>query len=320
VDFSPPASSYIPRRGIDRQNALEIAQRAFRPANPGGDLYTASSCLVVGRRHPGFARVMGESYRRRKGKQKLLASHQRSWLWGRNLVRETLKAGRWPIVELRLAESLPADELQSALDLAGKLELKAEIVASEVLVQLCHASEHQGYLARMGPFPYNSADELLGRAPAAPLYLILDALQDPYNFGAIIRSAEVFGIEAIFIGQTHQVPVTTMVARSSAGGVNRIPISQVVDLPQLAARLSEKGIQVVGASEKGTLPLPDCDFRSGTAIVIGNEGEGISPALLAECRQRVQIPQVGTLGCLNAAVAAAVFCYEARRQRRSSAI
>lgn len=257
---------------------------------------------------------MGERSRRRKGKQKLLGSHQRSWLWGRNLVRETLAAGRWPIVELRLAEDLPGDELNAALQTAGNQGVTAEVVSREVLERLCHTSEHQGYLARMGSFPYQTTQDILAAAPGRALFLILDSLHDPYNFGAILRSAEIFGVTGVFIGTARQVPVTSMVARSSAGGVNRVPIAQVEDLAQLASQLKSSGFEIVGASEKGTVTLPEFTFPERTAIVIGNEGEGIGEPLLAECTRLVRIPQVGQLGCLNAAVAASIFCYEAGKR------
>lgn len=258
---------------------------------------------------------MGEKSRRREGKQKLLGSHQRSWLWGRNLVRETLAAGRWPIAELRLAEDLPRDELNAASEMASVQGVSPEVVSRDVLERLCHTSEHQGYLARMGPFPYRTTEELLPAANARALFLILDALQDPYNFGAILRSAEIFGVTGVVIGTTRQVPVTSMVARSSAGGVNRVPIAQVDDLALLASQLKRSGFEIVGASEKGSVTLPEFRFPERTAIVIGNEGEGIGDTLLAECTRLVRIPQVGQLGCLNAAIAASIFCYEAGKRR-----
>lgn len=259
---------------------------------------------------------MVERSRRGKGKRKFLGSHQRSWLWGRNLVQETLAAGRWQIVELYLACELPADQLETARAAALKWDIVPQIVEPQMLRQLAHTSEHQGYLARMGPFPYREASELLAAARPRSLYLVLDGIQDPYNFGAILRSADAFGVDGVFIGVVRQVGVTSMVARSSAGGVNRVSISQVTELSALIDSLRERQIQVIGASEKSELPLQACDFRGSTTIVIGNEGHGISPELLSRCDRLAQIPMEGQLGSLNAAVAASVFCYEAQRQRR----
>lgn len=258
---------------------------------------------------------MVERSRRGKGQKKLLGNHQRCWLWGRRLVQETLAARHWPILELHLANDLAPEEFDAARGAADRLGLKVHVVSPGEIERLCHTSEHQGYLAKMGPFPYRDAEELLAAAPSCPLYLVLDAIQDPYNFGAILRSADVFGVAGVFVGDQRQAAVSSFAARSSAGAVNRVPLARVRDLPQFVQTLRSRGIVVVGASEKAALPLTDCDFQPATAVVIGNEGSGISPSLLACCDHMAQIPLSGQIGSLNAAVAAAVFCYEARRQR-----
>ncbi len=106
-----------------------------------------------------------------------------------------------------------------------------------------------------------------------------------------------------------------MVVRSSAGAVNRLPIVRVPGLEAVVTRLRERGLRVVAASEKGGVALKDYDFVRGSAVIIGNEGRGVGPALTALCDASVGIPQVGQIGSLNAAVAASVFFYEVRRQR-----
>ena len=256
-----------------------------------------------------------ERHRRGKGKQKLLGSHQKCWIWGRNAVVETLAAGRWKILELHLSHLLSPALIEQARSLGARMGLVPVVEAQDVLTRLCHTAEHQGYLARMTDFPYADAPEVLANLPEAPFCAILDGIQDPFNFGAIIRSAEVFGAHAIFIGETGQVGVTSMVVRSSAGAVNRIPIVRVPDLEALTGELKTRSLRIVAASEKATGNLMDNDFRTGSAIVIGNEGVGPRPGLLALCDSVVKIPQVGHIGSLNAAVAAGIFFYEIRRQR-----
>jgi 23S rRNA (guanosine2251-2'-O)-methyltransferase len=265
---------------------------------------------------------MVERARRGKGKhrqsQKLMGSHARCWLWGRNLVRETLAAGRWRILELLLADSLPPEQLEEARGAAERLGLAVKVESPEVLERLGHTAEHQGYLAKMGPFPYAVSDELLANSPQRALYLVLDSIQDPYNFGAMLRSAGVFAVDAVFIGTHRQVPVTSMVARSSAGVVNRVPIVQVADLSELAQTLRARRVRLIGASEKADKPLTACNFRDSTAIVIGNEGTGIGPELLSSCDELACIPTASKVDALNAAAAAAVFFYEAQRQRQDA--
>jgi 23S rRNA (guanosine2251-2'-O)-methyltransferase len=246
---------------------------------------------------------------RRRG---VLGSHQRCWVWGRRAVVEILQAGRWPVLELHLADRLPADEAESARQLAASVDVVAEPI--ERLAQLCGSQEHQGYVARMPPFPYDDAAALAG-SPGASLWLLLDALQDSYNFGAVLRSAEVFGADGVFVGPSRQAEVNSLVARSSAGAVNHVRIAKAPDLVELAARLRRQGVRLVAASEKSPRPVHACDLNVPTALVIGNEGTGIRPELLAACDEHVTIPQRGRVGSLNAAVAAGILLYEARRQR-----
>jgi 23S rRNA (guanosine2251-2'-O)-methyltransferase len=166
----------------------------------------------------------------------------------------------------------------------------------------------------MPPFPYWPAAELLDGPVEGRSYLILDALQDPYNFGAILRSAEVFAVAGVFVGIQQQSEVTSLVARSSAGAVNHVPLARTDDLVALIARLQERGVRVVGATGNGVRDAFAYEFGNATALVIGNEGTGVRPELIAQCDALVRIPQFGAVGSLNAAVAAGILLYEMARQ------
>lgn len=252
----------------------------------------------------------------RSSKQPLLGSHQRSWIWGRNLVTETLRAGRWTPYELRLTPDVEA-ELH---ELAALRDVPIEIETPARLTQLCGATDHQGVLAKMPPFPYAAADELLKAVQASsgerpPFFVITDHLQDPYNFGAIVRNAECFGAAGVFIPTDKQVGVTSQVARSSVGAVNHLPIARVEHLLPFAEQLQQQGITLVAASEHATTSLHEADLSGPIAIVIGNEGVGIDKSLLAKCDLAVRIPLAGSVNSLNAAVASGILLYEAARQR-----
>lgn len=256
---------------------------------------------------------------RGRAKHRLLGNHQKCWLWGRNAVLETLKAGRWPVLDLCLSSELPEDDRASATRRARQLGTPLSVETPETLTRLCHSTEHQGYLARMAEFPYATEDQVLHSAGPAPALVILDGLQDPHNLGAVVRSTEVFGLDGVFIGTAGQTGVTSMVARSSSGAVNRVPIARVEGLAGLVERLKLRGIRVIAASEKASVPLMRVDFKPPTAIVLGNEGVGISASVLAACSEQVHIPQYGCIGSLNAAVAAGIFFYELRCQRGAPA-
>ena len=248
-------------------------------------------------------------------KQELLGSHQRSWIWGRNLVLETLRAERWVPHELVLSEELDESTRGEVIAAARNLGATYEIAPHARLEKLCQTRDHQGLLAKMPLFPYATVDEILEKATSPELFVVLDSTQDPFNFGAICRTACVFGADGILIASKYQVGVTSQVARSSAGAVNRLRIARVDDLPGALHALSERGVQTVAAALDAEAAATECDFRKPTALVIGNEGAGLTPKVSAACRHSVRIPQTSNFNSLNAAVATGVLLYEAHRQR-----
>ena len=255
--------------------------------------------------------------RKRRAKQPLLGSHQRCWLWGRHVVLETIKAGKWPIYELRFANELSQEEQNLAGELAEQLGVPYGFESSQELTKTCGSQEHQGYLAKMPPYPYDDLATLQTNWPTNPSFLMLDGIQDPYNFGAILRSAEVLGTDAIVIGAQGQAGVTSQVARSSAGAVNYLPMIRSADLRNVIEEWKTRGVKVLGASEKASTPIYHLDLTGPTALVIGNEGFGIRPELIAVCDQQIAIPQSGYVESLNAAVSAGILLYEVHRQRNT---
>jgi len=245
-----------------------------------------------------------------------LGNHQKCWLWGRIAVTETLAAGRWPVLELLLSDALGDDKISTARDQAHALATPVSVVSKSKLTRLARTDHHQGYLAKMGQYPYVDWRDILdlcdAKTSSNPLMIILDGIQDPQNLGAIIRSTEVFGAGGVFISAANQVPITTAVARSSAGAVNRVNIARC-DLPALASEMTQSGFKTIAACETAEDSLYNCDLAGPVTIVIGNEARGIRPELLELCSYRVSIEQHGEINSLNAATAASIFMYEARR-------
>ena len=258
---------------------------------------------------------MVERYRRRKASPKLLGNHQKCWLWGRHVVTETLRAARWPVIELHLSDRLPDADRAFAEQWSRSCDAILTVEPFDRLTQLSHSREHQGFLAKMAAFPYDRVDAVLGIAKSRPLFAILDGMQDPHNFGAVIRSAQVLGVDALFVPTHGQVEVTAQVARSSAGAVNHLRIAQADDLVALVAQLQSRGIRVIGTSQRAVHPICESDLSGPIAVVIGNEGTGIRDELLSACDELVTIPQFGAVESLNAAVSAGILFYEAQRQR-----
>lgn len=245
--------------------------------------------------------------------KKLLANHQRSWIWGKHLVQETLAAGRWPIVELILGEQFSERDLSGVLKNAKGVQ--PTFANTRRLTQLCGSEEHQGWIARVGPYPYVPVEELLEGQPKDPIWLLLEGIQDPYNVGTILRSAEVFGVTGVCLGGRGQTGINSLSARSSVGAVNRLRISRADRLLEVIEELKRRKVTVVGTSLEATQSFEAVDCRRGMAIVIGNEGRGVSAEVLGVCSLQAKIPQPGTLNSLNVAAAAAIVCYEVQRQR-----
>lgn len=245
----------------------------------------------------------------------LMANHNRCWIWGRNLVLETLRAAYWPVLELLHSDRCEPESRAEADSLATRLGIKATAVRDDELTKQCRSDEHQGLAARMPPFPYRNVDDLLNSLPPNPVLVMLDRVHDPYNFGAIVRSADVLGIHGVIVGTREQAQVNSLAARSSVGAVNYVPIAQSDDLVMTVKNLRERNFQIIGTSDHATETIFKPDFRQSTLLMIGNEGRGIQPDLESLCTQFVQIPVLGKVGSLNAAVSAGILFYEVLRQR-----
>ncbi len=255
-------------------------------------------------------------------KKKHAGNHQRAWLWGRRAVQEVLDHQHWPINLLILGENLSDEERDHVSKQAVEKDISVQVESAKRIQELCRNRQHQGYLARMAPYPYVPFEQLLelanaSGASAPPLIVVLDSIQDPYNFGAVLRSAEVLGVSATLVGVHGQVDVNSHVARSSSGAVNRVPIARQADLAHGVGVLKDRGFTIVGASEKATdTDCHDFDFNRPVALIMGNEGQGISKPIMEKCDHLVSIPQSGAIGSLNVAVAASIFFYEAQRQKK----
>lgn len=255
--------------------------------------------------------------KKKTSRHKYLAGHQRSWIWGCHAVTEILDAARWSMLDLYLADDLPPEKLEKCTWQGAQLGAAVTLVDRKRLRELCGASDHQGFLARMGPFPYATwaeVEEMQKTVTAPPRYLVLDAMRDAHNFGAIIRSAAALQATAIIVGAMDQAPVNNHVARASAGAVNRIPIMQVASLVKTMRDLAEQGVACVAAEPNGSVPVWSYDFKQPTAVVLGNESAGIRNDILDLCTVHIVIPGNSLLDSLNVAAANAAILYEALRQ------
>ena len=171
--------------------------------------------------------MVGRKKKIRRSKTSL-GNHQRGWLWGKHAVLETLRARRWIPFEVHVCPALvdgqTLDEVQS---LCRRSQIELKMLEQDDLQRVVNARDHQGLAARMPEFPYTTLDGLIEHLPKRPFLLILDRIQDPFNFGSILRSADLFAVDGIIISNREQANVSSHVARSSVGAVNYLNICQV---------------------------------------------------------------------------------------------
>jgi 23S rRNA (guanosine2251-2'-O)-methyltransferase len=177
---------------------------------------------------------------------------------------------------------------------------------------------HQGVIAYMSPITYQRLDQLvplLYEKGRNPFVLVLDGITDVRNFGAIARTCEVAGVDAIVIPARGSVSVNADAIKTSAGALLRIPVCREKNLKEAIVFLKNSGIKVVVADEKAEKDYTESDFLLPTAIVMGSEDKGVSIEILRICDEWIGIPQFGTIGSLNVSVAAGILIYEVIRQR-----
>jgi 23S rRNA (guanosine2251-2'-O)-methyltransferase len=233
------------------------------------------------------------------------------------VVLETLRSGRWPIRDLWLCESVESEVSGEVYRLAEGLGIEVQLGDSESIRARCHTSQHGGVLARVGEFPFWSVESLFEEPGVAPMWLLLDSVQDPHNLGAILRSADVLGVDGVVLARDHSA-INGHVARSSAGAVNHLRIARSENLVALVMQLRREGVLVLAAVGRESRAARDQDLTGSLALVIGNEGHGVAEDVLEVCDGRIGIEQSGDTDSLNVAVATGVLLYEVDRQRRDA--
>ena len=247
---------------------------------------------------------------------------EQRYVYGVNPVLESLRAHAQRVERLFITEGqVAAKAAAEILSRAREAGIRVERVPRERLAAMAEGGVHQGVVAELKGFEYAEFSELLESAAQGerpPLWVVLDGIQDPHNFGAIIRSAHALGAHAVVIAKDRAVPVTGVVAKASAGAVEHCPIARVVNLSRTLEELKEAGVWIAAADPHSKVPLWSARLDGPLAVVVGAEGAGVRPGVLEHCDFRLQIPMLGQVGSLNASVSAAILLYEAARQRGSA--
>lgn len=233
-------------------------------------------------------------------------------IYGRNAVMEILKSEK-SIEALYITEGEKEGSINKILGFARDKKIIVKYVDRRKLDIMTDNGNHQGIAAKVTDYVYCDTKDILKLAKErgeAPFILILDEIEDPHNLGSLIRTAELTGVHGIIIPKRRSVGVTATVYKTSAGAVENMLVTRVTNIAQETEALKELGIFVYGADMEGEESSDSVDFSGPCALVIGNEGKGISKIMKEKCDKLVKIPMVGKLNSLNASVAGGILMYE----------
>ena len=250
------------------------------------------------------------------------------WLYGKHAVEEMLRAGRRKVFRVLVAEGEKEKSPEKGHDnrstgitaLATSAGARVERVPMARLDTLLRVGRHhQGVAAEVTPYAYDTlADlvELVREAGANALVLVLDSLQDPQNFGTLLRTSEAAGVTAVMMLDRRQVEVTPAVVNASAGAVEHLRICLANNLPRAVEKLQQEGLWVYALqAEPDAAIYTATNLKGAVGLVVGSEGRGVGRLLRERCDGAIAIPQVGKIESLNAAVAGSIALYEVIRQR-----
>lgn len=230
------------------------------------------------------------------------------YIYGKNVAIEELKKEN-NIEKIYLYKNFKEIDILKEIE---RKRIKTEYLEKYELDKMVKGN-HQGIILKVKDFEYNSLDELLNTKN--PLVVILDHIEDPHNFGAIIRTCEAAGVTGIIIPKDRSVEVNSTVIKVSTGAINGIKIVQVTNLVRTIEELKKHGFWIIGTDMEGT-DYTEIDYSGSTAIVIGNEGKGMSRMVEENCDFIASIPMLGKTNSLNASVSTGIIVFEAVRKRR----
>ena len=228
-------------------------------------------------------------------------------------VREAIKAHGAKLERVWVENAPDSPQLEAVARYAADQGAAVARVTRSELDRVAHGARHQGALCFAPELAICKLSELV--LDATSLVIALDELEDPQNFGAILRSAVAMGATAIVWPEHRSAPLSAATFRASAGAVEHATLCRVSSLPEALSTMRASGLAVVGLDANGDTSIDAVDLKSGVAIVVGAEGKGLRKTVKSACDVLARLPMKGPVASLNASVSAAIALYEARRQR-----
>lgn len=233
------------------------------------------------------------------------------YVYGRNVVKELIDNNR-KIKKAYLSNNLKDDKVSTDLK---RMNVSISYLSNNELDRM-EKGNHQGVIVEIDDFKYLSESEMLNSMPSLPFIVILDHLEDPHNFGAIIRTCEAANVDFIIIPKNRSVSVNSTVMKTSVGALDNVKIVEVTNLNVTIDKLKKKGLWIVGTDMEDSVLYDSIDYNCPIALVIGSEGFGMSSLVRKNCDFIARIPMYGKINSLNASVAAGIMIYEVLRQRK----
>ena len=243
------------------------------------------------------------------------------WLYGIHALTAVLEREPQRILEIYIAKGRDDERLHTLINLARKNGLGIQFCNKKILDDKAQGESHQGVVARAQPaktLSENDLDEIITHAQnmgKAPFLLVLDGVTDPHNLGAVLRSADAAGVDAVIVTKDKSASLNATVRKVACGAADVIPLIQVTNLSRTLAELQEKAIWVVGTAGEATQSVFDCKMNGPIALVMGAEGKGMRRLTRERCDELIKLPMHGTVSSLNVSVATGICLYEILRQR-----
>jgi len=240
------------------------------------------------------------------------------WIGGRRPVTEALAAGREARRLLISASAKPSPELRAITDAARRLQLPTDRVPADQMTRLSGFDGHQGVLLEVEERRWADLEEMLARARSAgqdPFVLVLEHLQDPTNFGTLLRSAEAAGVDGVVFPERGAAPLSAAAVKASAGASEHLLLARLPTIGEAIHEMKQAGLRLVAADQDAPASAWETDLGGPLAIVVGSEGSGLSGATRRRCDALVSFPMAGRVASLNASTAGALLLFEVVRQR-----
>lgn len=244
-------------------------------------------------------------------------AQQQDWLYGIHALTAVLEREPQRILELYIAKGRDDERLHKLINLARKEGISIQFCNKKVLDDKSKGESHQGVVARAYPakvLTQTDLDTIISQS-AKPFLLVLDGVTDPHNLGAVLRSADAAGVDAVIVPKDKSASLNATVRKVACGAADVIPLIQVTNLARTLSELQEQQIWVVGTAGEARQSVFDCDMAGPVALVMGAEGKGMRRLTRERCDELIKLPMFGTVSSLNVSVATGICLYEIVRQR-----